>query len=228
MNGCCMNRYNLLRKVLAALLTCHHIVIPLWVIVLAFASTLSLIPHPHPQLTASLSSPLHRSPILCFQVEQADKVPEPEPEPSSEVLQNPARVLPAQEKYIRFSDDSRYTPICKAAAGFVLLKDRTPELPEELALTEAPATAGTAARTGGAQRTTGRSTAAAEATGGGAGVHAAARAAVRATGGTGAAGAGGAAAGGGAGGSGARAAPPRSTEEEDEDEPTPPESFDYK
>lgn len=46
-----------------------------------------------------------------------------EKEPESEVLSNPARVIPAQEKYIKFPEGSRYAPLKKVAAGWVLLKD---------------------------------------------------------------------------------------------------------
>ncbi|KAE8714553.1 26S proteasome non-ATPase regulatory subunit 1-like protein A [Hibiscus syriacus] len=45
---------------------------------------------------------------------QVDNPPEkkakPEPEPSFEILTNPARVVPAQEKVIKFLEDSRYAP----------------------------------------------------------------------------------------------------------------------
>ncbi|CAI5943849.1 unnamed protein product [Closterium sp. NIES-64] len=38
-------------------------------------------------------------------------------EPTSEILHNPARVLPAQEKYIKFPDTCRYAPIRKPTSG---------------------------------------------------------------------------------------------------------------
>eukprot|EP00252_Welwitschia_mirabilis_P004380 TRINITY_DN1472_c0_g1_i3.p1 TRINITY_DN1472_c0_g1~~TRINITY_DN1472_c0_g1_i3.p1 ORF type:complete len:1033 (-),score=243.32 TRINITY_DN1472_c0_g1_i3:148-3138(-) len=60
-------------------------------------------------------------------------------EPSSEVLTNPARVLPAQEKYIKFFEGSRYMPIKSARSGFVLLKDMQPSQPEVLVSSDAPA-----------------------------------------------------------------------------------------
>ncbi|WOL13194.1 hypothetical protein Cni_G21963 [Canna indica] len=63
-----------------------------------------------------------------------------EPEPSYEVLTNPARVVPAQEKYIRFLEESRYVPIKLAPSGFVLLKDLQPTEAEVLALSDAPTT----------------------------------------------------------------------------------------
>lgn len=61
-----------------------------------------------------------------------------EPEPTFEILTNPARVVPAQEKVIRFMEDSRYVPVKSASSGFVLLKDLHPNEPEVLSLTDAP------------------------------------------------------------------------------------------
>ncbi|XP_010913789.1 26S proteasome non-ATPase regulatory subunit 1 homolog A [Elaeis guineensis] len=61
-----------------------------------------------------------------------------EPEPSFEILTNPARVVPAQEKYIRFLDGSRYVPVKLAPSGFVLLRDLQPTEAEVLALTDGP------------------------------------------------------------------------------------------
>ncbi|KAI3865964.1 hypothetical protein MKX03_036823 [Papaver bracteatum] len=58
----------------------------------------------------------------------------PEPEPTFEILTNPARVVPAQEKYIKFLKDSRYSPVSLAPSGFVLLKDLKPEDEEVLSL----------------------------------------------------------------------------------------------
>ncbi|XP_042030357.1 26S proteasome non-ATPase regulatory subunit 1 homolog A-like [Salvia splendens] len=59
-----------------------------------------------------------------------------EPEPSYEILTNPARVIPAQEKFIEFLEESRYVPVNSAPSGFVLLKDLRPSEPEALALTD--------------------------------------------------------------------------------------------
>lgn len=76
----------------------------------------------------------------------AEKEKKAEPEPSFEILTNPARVVPAQEKFIRFLEESRYVPVKSAASGFVLLKDLSPTEPEVLSLTDAPSsTASTAA-----------------------------------------------------------------------------------
>ncbi|PPR82234.1 hypothetical protein GOBAR_AA38478 [Gossypium barbadense] len=59
-----------------------------------------------------------------------------EPEPSSEILTNPARVVPAQEKFIKFLEDSQYAPVKLAPSGFVL-RDLHPNEPEALSLTKA-------------------------------------------------------------------------------------------
>ncbi|KAE9607503.1 hypothetical protein Lal_00026978 [Lupinus albus] len=67
-----------------------------------------------------------------------------EPEPSFEILTNPARVIPAQEKFIKFIQDSRYVPIKLAPSGFVLLKDLRPTEPEVLSISDTPSTAASA------------------------------------------------------------------------------------
>ena len=52
------------------------------------------------------------------------------PEPSKEELENPARVTPAQERFVRFDEGSRFAPAVAGMAaktrGFVVLKDTTP------------------------------------------------------------------------------------------------------
>ncbi|XP_072961995.1 26S proteasome non-ATPase regulatory subunit 1 homolog A-like isoform X2 [Typha angustifolia] len=75
-----------------------------------------------------------------------------EPEPSFEILTNPARVVPAQEKFIKFLEGSRYAPVKLAPSGFVLLKDLQPAEAEVLALTDTPSTL--AANTGNTGTTT--------------------------------------------------------------------------
>jgi len=62
-----------------------------------------------------------------------EKKPENEtkpPEPSKEELENPARVTPAQERFVRFDEGSRFVPAVAGMAGktrgFVVLKDTTP------------------------------------------------------------------------------------------------------
>lgn len=69
------------------------------------------------------------------------------PEPLFEILTNPARVVPAQEEYIKFAETSRYLPIKASSSGFVLLKDLRPNEPEVFALTDTPSLA--ASSTGG-------------------------------------------------------------------------------
>lgn len=64
-------------------------------------------------------------------------------EPLFEVLSNPARVVPAQEKYIKFNENSRYAPLKlkRAPSGFVMLRDLEPSEPVELVSTDSPASA---------------------------------------------------------------------------------------
>lgn len=87
-----------------------------------------------------------------MQVDKVDSPPEKksEPEPSFEILTNPARVVPAQEKFIKFLQDSRYVPVKLAPSGFVLLKDLRPTEPEVLALTDTPSSTTTSAAGGSA------------------------------------------------------------------------------
>ncbi|CAE5960515.1 unnamed protein product [Arabidopsis arenosa] len=47
-----------------------------------------------------------------------------------EILANPSRVLPGQEKYIKMIESSRYVPMKLASSGFVLLKDLHPMYPK--------------------------------------------------------------------------------------------------
>ncbi|PKU86786.1 26S proteasome non-ATPase regulatory subunit 1 homolog A [Dendrobium catenatum] len=72
-----------------------------------------------------------------------------ESEPSFEILTNPARVVPAQEKHIRFLEGSRYVPVKLAPSGFVLLRDLQPSEAEVLALTDSPSNAASANGGGG-------------------------------------------------------------------------------
>ncbi|PQM41990.1 26S proteasome non-ATPase regulatory subunit 1 homolog A-like [Prunus yedoensis var. nudiflora] len=73
-----------------------------------------------------------------------------EPEPSFEILTNPARVVPSQEKFIKFLEESRYVPIKLAPSGFVLLRDLRPTEPEVLSLTDTPSS--TVSPAGGQQQ----------------------------------------------------------------------------
>ena len=51
-------------------------------------------------------------------------------------------MVPAQEKVIKFLEESRYSPVKSASSGFVLLKDLRPTEPEVLSLTDAPSSTG--------------------------------------------------------------------------------------
>ena len=75
-----------------------------------------------------------------------------EPEAAFEILTNPARVVPAQEKFIKFLEESRYVPVKLAPSGFVLLRDLRPTEPEVLSLTDAPSST-TASPAGGGSAT---------------------------------------------------------------------------
>lgn len=81
-----------------------------------------------------------------------------EPEATFEILVNPARVVPSQEKYIKLMEESRYVPVKLAPSGFVLLRDLRPHEPEVLSLTDAPTStaspASGAAATGQGQQAT--------------------------------------------------------------------------
>jgi 26S proteasome regulatory subunit N2 len=75
--------------------------------------------------------------------EKADKPKPKEEEPKSFTLENPCRVVPAQEPYVQFPAKSRYQPIRKGrAAGILVLKDTTPGDPEELVNGQGPAPGG--------------------------------------------------------------------------------------
>merc|ERR1712224_1074961 len=65
-----------------------------------------------------------------------------EKEPASEILQNPARVVPAQAKYISWDPESRYQPVKKGkTAGILMLRDQKPG--EEADMVEVKAPTGT-------------------------------------------------------------------------------------
>ncbi|GBG66879.1 hypothetical protein CBR_g72635 [Chara braunii] len=59
-------------------------------------------------------------------------------EQTPELISNPARVVPAQEKYIRFPEGCRYMPLKKLPAGFVMLKDMQPSDPQDLVSADGP------------------------------------------------------------------------------------------
>ncbi|KAJ3194238.1 proteasome regulatory particle base subunit [Irineochytrium annulatum] len=87
-------------------------------------------------------------------------------EPSSEILDNLARVLPTQLKYISFRDSSRYIPVKKElTGGIIIMNDRTPKEPAELITvshTKAPVQPTATATATAAPSTTPASTAPAE------------------------------------------------------------------
>ncbi|KAL5230675.1 hypothetical protein ABZP36_029451 [Zizania latifolia] len=80
------------------------------------------------------------STATSMQVDGGAEKKAPEPESTFQILTNPARVVPAQEKYIKFLEASRYEPVKLAPSGFVLLRDLKPTETEELVLTDTPAT----------------------------------------------------------------------------------------
>ncbi|KAJ1545848.1 hypothetical protein HK405_007616 [Cladochytrium tenue] len=55
-------------------------------------------------------------------------------EPTFEVLGNMTRVVPAQLRFVKFRDSSRYAPVKRGAfaGGIVILHDRRPDEPVEL------------------------------------------------------------------------------------------------
>ena len=64
----------------------------------------------------------------------------PEPEPTSLILGNPARVTLAQEPLVSFNLDQRYVPVRRSSKpiGIVVLLDKTPGEPEDVADVESP------------------------------------------------------------------------------------------
>ncbi|KAK8539432.1 hypothetical protein V6N12_043058 [Hibiscus sabdariffa] len=74
--------------------------------------------------------------------EKVDSLPEKkaehEAEPSFKILINPAREVPAQEKFINMLKDSRYEPVKSASSGFVLLRDKQPGKEEDIWLRDVP------------------------------------------------------------------------------------------
>ncbi|XP_037479097.1 26S proteasome non-ATPase regulatory subunit 1 homolog A-like isoform X2 [Triticum urartu] len=96
----------------------------------------------------------------AMQVDGAAEKKAPEPEPAFQILANPARVVPAQEKFIKFIEGSRYVPVRPAPCGFILLRDTQPSEAEELVLTDAPATVATGAGNNAAAAAAGQGSAA--------------------------------------------------------------------
>ncbi len=74
---------------------------------------------------------------------EGDKAGKRKKEPTSETLENPSRVVPAQQDKIVFDRNARYTPVSsRATSGIVILLDRTPDAPVELVDIKAPQVAG--------------------------------------------------------------------------------------
>jgi 26S proteasome regulatory subunit N2 len=71
-----------------------------------------------------------------------------EPEPTFEVLENPARVTRAQLKFISFDVDPRYRPVTEGVMGVVMLKDLKPGEEEEIITEGVPALGSTATEDG--------------------------------------------------------------------------------
>jgi len=72
--------------------------------------------------------------------EKAEKEAAAAVEPTFERKSNPARVVPKQLQYIQF-DDPRYQPVKKnPSIGILMLKDLTPNEPEQLVVKEKPET----------------------------------------------------------------------------------------
>lgn len=75
--------------------------------------------------------------------EAEEKKPKKKKEENFEVLENMARIVPAQLKHIAFKPDSRYIPIKKGEVGGILLMaDKQPGEPEELINPSAPTAEG--------------------------------------------------------------------------------------
>ena len=52
----------------------------------------------------------------------------PEAEPDFEILENPARVLPTQERAISLLPDARYVPVTPGrVSGIIVLRDQRPD-----------------------------------------------------------------------------------------------------
>ncbi|XP_006652792.1 26S proteasome non-ATPase regulatory subunit 1 homolog A-like [Oryza brachyantha] len=93
--------------------------------------------------TSSKAAKTQEKDADAMQVDNTVEKKAPEPEPTFQILTNPARVIPTQEKFIKFIEDSRYVPVKPAPSGFILLQDMRPTEAEVLALTDAPSTVAT-------------------------------------------------------------------------------------
>jgi 26S proteasome regulatory subunit N2 len=70
-----------------------------------------------------------------------------EPEPTSFTLENPARVVPQQRRFVAFVSENRWHPVRPTPSGFVVLKNSTPDEPVEYLFQEEKKPAATEAAT---------------------------------------------------------------------------------
>merc|ERR1719424_2608070 len=78
--------------------------------------------------------------LTALKPKAADAKAEPEPEPDFEILENPARVLPTQERAISLLPDARYVPVTPGrVSGIIVLRDQRPDDAEELLIATASA-----------------------------------------------------------------------------------------
>ncbi len=68
-----------------------------------------------------------------------------EPEPNHFILENPARVVPQQRRFVAFVPENRWHPVRPTPSGFVVLKNSTPDEPVEYLFQEEKKPAATAA-----------------------------------------------------------------------------------
>ncbi|CAM9665077.1 unnamed protein product, partial [Choristocarpus tenellus] len=75
-----------------------------------------------------------------FKAEGSTKAVRKEPESTSFKVNNPARVTPSQEPYVKFNLGQRYVPVGRASkpVGIIMLVDKAPGEPEDVALVEPP------------------------------------------------------------------------------------------
>lgn len=71
---------------------------------------------------------------LSIEEKPEEMKPKKEKEPSSYSLTNPARLIPAQRRFISTASDARYQPVDQrmVPAGIVMLIDRDPSAPQEV------------------------------------------------------------------------------------------------
>lgn len=78
--------------------------------------------------------------LTALKPKAADAKAEAEAEPDFEILENPARVLPTQERAISLLPDARYVPVTPGrVSGIIVLRDQRPDDAEELLIATASA-----------------------------------------------------------------------------------------